>query len=226
MINFLAPSALFGLALLAIPLAIHLFQPRKVRHTPFSSLRWLFQTEQRLARRIKWHQILLLLIRAAFVTVIVLALARPQYYGSGEAEVVERFIVLDTSRSMAYRTVDQKTPLETGREFVSELIMRSRAGDRTAVLLTNSRTQILTSLTDDLESALPAVERAATGIAGTDLNTALATVQSMLPPPLANHACAPFAWRVPPVLQSAHPRDLPPCPPPEAARARWPARRR
>lgn len=181
MINFLAPSALFGLTLLAIPLAIHLFQPRKVRHTPFSSLRWLFQTEQRLARRIKWHQILLLLIRAAFVTVIVLALARPQYYGGGKAEVVERFIVLDTSRSMAYRTADQKTPLETGREFVSELIMRSRAGDRTAVLLTNSRTQILTSLTDDLESALPAVERAATGIAGTDLNTALATVQSMLP---------------------------------------------
>ena len=181
MINFLAPSALFGLALLAIPLAIHLFQPRKVRHTPFSSLRWLFQTEQRLARRIKWHQILLLLIRAAFVTVIVLALARPQYYGSGKADVVERFIVLDTSRSMAYRAADQPTPLETGREFVSELIMRSRAGDRTAVLLTNSRTQILTSLTDDLESALPAVERAATGIAGTDLNTALATIQSMLP---------------------------------------------
>ncbi|MDP7396119.1 MAG: BatA and WFA domain-containing protein [Lentisphaeria bacterium] len=181
MINFLAPSALFGLALLAIPLAIHLFRPRKVRHTPFSSLRWLFQTEQRLARRIKWHQLLLLLIRAAFVTAIVLALARPQYYGSGKAEVVERFIVLDTSRSMAYRTADQQTPLETGREFVSELLMRSRAGDRTAVLLTNSRTQILTSLTDDLEGALPAVEQAATGIAGTDLNTALATVQAMLP---------------------------------------------
>ena len=181
MINFLAPSALFGLALLAIPLAIHLFQPRKVRHTPFSSLRWLFQTEQRLARQIKWHQILLLLIRAAFITAIVLALARPQFYGSGKADVVERFIVLDTSRSMAYRSADQKTPLESGRKFVSELLTRSRAGDRTAVLLTNSRTQILTSLTDDLESALPAVEQAATGIAGTDLNTALATVQSMLP---------------------------------------------
>ena len=65
MLNLLAPYALWGLALLSIPVAVHIFRPRKVRQTPFSSLRWLHRTQQRLSRRIKWHQVFLFLLRAA-----------------------------------------------------------------------------------------------------------------------------------------------------------------
>ena len=66
MLSLLAPYALWGLALLSIPVAVHIFRPRKVRQTPFSSLRWLHLTQQRLSRRIKWHQVFLFLLRAAF----------------------------------------------------------------------------------------------------------------------------------------------------------------
>ena len=79
MISFLAPTALFAASLLAIPVILHLFKPRKVRQTPFSSLRWLHLSQQKLARRIKWHQVLLFLLRAAFLLLMVLALARPTY---------------------------------------------------------------------------------------------------------------------------------------------------
>lgn len=183
MINFLAPAALFGLALLAIPVVIHLFQPRRVRETPFSSLRWLIQTKQRLARKIKWHQLLLLLIRAAFVIMIVLALARPQFSGNTATATatVERFIVLDTSRSMAYRTAGDKSPFETGQHLAGDIIKRRQAGDRIAVLLTDTRTRILTPLTEDPEFSLLEVERAKAGVAGTDLGSALSVVESMLP---------------------------------------------
>ena len=77
MISFLAPFALAGAALLAIPVILHLFKPRKVRRTPFSSLRWLHLTQQKLARRIKWHQVLLFLLRFAFIALLVLAIAKP-----------------------------------------------------------------------------------------------------------------------------------------------------
>ena len=49
--TFLAPVALLGLLLLAVPVIVHLLRPRKMRHTPFSSLRWLKVTRQRLSLR-------------------------------------------------------------------------------------------------------------------------------------------------------------------------------
>src|SRR5438552_16428979 len=121
MFTLLAPSALIGLSLLAIPIIVHLFKPRKVRRTPFSSLRWLHLTQQRLSRRIRWHQVFLFLLRAAFLTLLVLALARPLVLPAGAA-MVERFLVLDVSRSMAYRVGDRPTPLEQAKEIAARLV--------------------------------------------------------------------------------------------------------
>src|SRR5436190_9853407 len=101
--TLLAPWALAAAALLAIPVVIHLFKPRRVRQTPFSSLRWLHLTPQKLSRRIQWHQVLLFLLRAGFIVLLVLALARPLLTAGGDAESRECFIVLDVSHSMSYR---------------------------------------------------------------------------------------------------------------------------
>src|ERR1700686_1056905 len=75
--TFLAPLALIGALLLILPIVVHLFKPRKMKQTPFSSLRWLKQTHQRLSRRIQWHQWLLFLLRAGCILLLVLALAKP-----------------------------------------------------------------------------------------------------------------------------------------------------
>src|SRR5262245_49710689 len=100
MLTFLAPAALFGLSLLAIPIVIHLLKPRKVRRTPFSSLRWLHLTQQRLSRRLRWHQLLLFLLRAAFITLLVLAIAKPIFDRRSAGGPSERFVIVDVSRSM------------------------------------------------------------------------------------------------------------------------------
>src|SRR6266480_7568068 len=95
----LAPLALIGVLLLILPIVVHLFKPRKMRQTPFSSLRWLKQTHQRLSRRIQWHQWLLFLLRAGCILVLVLALAKPligNWGASGRG--TDRFVILDTSR--------------------------------------------------------------------------------------------------------------------------------
>ncbi len=42
--TFLAPVGLAALTLLAIPIIIHLFKPRRMQAIPFSSLRWLNQS--------------------------------------------------------------------------------------------------------------------------------------------------------------------------------------
>src|SRR5436190_23113444 len=103
MIGFLTPAALFGLGLLAIPIILHIFKPRKVRQTPFSSLRWLRASQHRISRRIRLHQILLFLLRAGFVTLIVLALAKPIFSSRAGSGAADRIVVLDVSRSMGYQ---------------------------------------------------------------------------------------------------------------------------
>src|SRR6476660_1368712 len=98
MLTFLAPSALAAGLLLAIPVIVHLFRPRKMRPTPFSSLRWLKHTHQRLSRRIQWHRWLLFLLRAGCILLLVLALARPLVAPSSDARPTDRYVVLDVGR--------------------------------------------------------------------------------------------------------------------------------
>lgn len=177
MLNFLAPAALWGLALLAIPVLVHLFRPRKVRQTPFSSLRWLRATQQRLSRRIRWHQVLLFLLRAAFVTLLVLALARPLLLPAGSAARAERFIVLDVSRSMSYHAGEPPTPLERGKQIAADLVARQGPDDRTALLLTGTTTQWLWPLTRDAEARLSALAAVRGTSTDTDLGSALDVIK-------------------------------------------------
>lgn len=181
MITFLAPAALAAAVLLAIPVVVHLFKPRKVRRTPFSSLRWLHLTQQKLARRIKWHQVLLFGLRAAFILLLVLAAAKPIFNPRGQSGgAVERFVVLDVSRSMGYRAGQRQTPLEAGKQAAAQIINRGVAGDRTAVLLTGSKTQSLGPLSGDPAGYLAALKRVQPSAGDADLVSALHVIRPML----------------------------------------------
>jgi hypothetical protein len=179
---FLAPWALAGTALLAIPILVHLFKPRRVRQTPFSSLRWLRLTPQKLSRRIQWHQVLLFLLRAAFLTLLVLALARP-ILNAGETPSRERFIVLDVGHGMNYRVSGQPPPIDRARALAGELIRRNQPGDRTAILLAGAQTRLLTSLTPQPENYLAELERSQAGLTETDLGSALPVIRGLLSQP-------------------------------------------
>ncbi len=178
--TFLSSSALFGLALLAIPIVVHLFKPRHVRQTPFSSLRWLHLTQQRMARRIQWHQVLLFLLRAGFLTLLVLALSRPIWSPTGTATGLDRIVVLDISRSMGRRIEERPTPWETARDLASQLIRKTLPGDRTAVLLTGSTTEVLAPWTNEATLYLPSLSRLQTGPAETQLDSAFEPIRSLL----------------------------------------------
>lgn len=179
-LTFLAPWALAGSLLLAIPILVHLFKPRKVRQTPFSSLRWLHLTQQRLSRRIQWHQVFLFLLRATLILLLVFALARPIYHAGESAGVAERFIILDVSRSMSYQPPDRLTPFEMGKKAAVDLLKRQGGEDRTALLLTGSTTKVLQPLTQDASSALTVLETMKCGYTDTDLGSALRALRPML----------------------------------------------
>jgi hypothetical protein len=186
MFTFFTPLALFGAFLLVVPTAVHIFKPRKVRQTPFSSLRWLRDSRQRLARRIEWHQLLLYALRALFVLFLVVALAKPVLSLRGKKTFSERFIVLDVSRSMNYQLTDRPTPFEQGKQIALDLLPRGMAGDRTAVLLTGNTTSTLGPLSSDPAIYNAPLKAAKPTMSNTDLTSALQAIRPMLASPRSN----------------------------------------
>ncbi len=158
--TFLAPAAFVGLLLLAIPVILHLFKPRQVRQTPFSSLRWLHLTQQRMARRIQWHQVLLFLLRATFLTLLVVALARPLLVPRGGAGSLDRVLVLDVSRSMGRLPEGRSRPIASARSLAAQMLKQMQPADRAAVLLTGATTQVLAPWTSDPAPYLAALQSA------------------------------------------------------------------
>jgi hypothetical protein len=154
--TFLAPAALVLLSLLAIPIVVHLFKPRKTKPQPFSSLRWLKESQQRLSRRIQWHQWLLFLVRAGIVAALVLALARP-FLGGDRDAAVDRFVLIDTGRLMKVAGKDG-TPIDRARRVAERIVSSAGHGDRTAVLTSGAAPTVLIPLSRDAGTQLGRLE--------------------------------------------------------------------
>lgn len=186
MFTLLAPFALAAAALLAIPIIIHLLKPKRVRTMPFSSLRWLRSSQHKMSRRIQWHQVLLFLLRAAFLTALVVALAKPVFSTGGMRFFTERFVILDVSRSMNYEQPGGETPIVRGRKIARALLAQGLPGDRATVLLTARNTAALGPLAEDPTRYVARLEAARAGLGDTDLSSALAVIRPMLSAPRPN----------------------------------------
>lgn len=179
--TFLAPAGLLGIALLALPIIVHLFKPRKMRQTPFSSLRWLRQTQQRLSRRVQWHQWLLFLLRAGFITCLVLALARPLVSLGGRSRPADRLVIVDAGRSMAYQDGTLQTPLQRAQELAQQYVLRARPGDRTAIVVAGAQAQVIAPLVADATPHSAELGAVRADGAEADLGRTLSVVGAMLP---------------------------------------------
>lgn len=149
MLSFLAPVALIGFGLLAIPIVVHLFKPRRVRVVPFSSLRWLRASQHRLSRRIQWHQILLFFLRAGLLALLVLAAARPVLRSRGDRIQRDRFVIIDAGRVMNGDTDSHVSPIERARYQAEQILTESTGGDRATVLVVGATPRALGPLTDN-----------------------------------------------------------------------------
>jgi len=111
---FLKPVILWGLALLAVPVIIHLFSFRKYRTFYFSSLRFIREIKSEQRRKSQLKDWLLLLTRMLLITFLVIGFARPVISDRGDSIVKEAqplvIFVIDVSPSMSI-TTDGQSPL-------------------------------------------------------------------------------------------------------------------
>src|SRR5208282_2759601 len=74
--TFVFPALLGGLALIGIPVLIHLIMRKKPKTLPFPAFRFLLQRQRINVRRLRLRHLLLLALRVMLLACIVVALAR------------------------------------------------------------------------------------------------------------------------------------------------------
>ena len=122
--GFLTPAFLAGLALLAIPVLVHLTNRPRRETVPFPSLMFLQRIPYRSVRRQSLRHWLLFAMRCLAFVLLALAFARPFFGGRGQAATAlagakVRVVLLDRSYSMGYSGRWARA-LEAARRAVTE----------------------------------------------------------------------------------------------------------
>lgn len=122
--SFLAPIMFWGAVAGGIPIALHFFFRSRYRIVPWAAMEFLLTSIQQTSRRLKFQELLLLLLRVALLLLLVFALSRPTFslggaFGRGEA--IDAVLVFDNSASMGARE-GGKTRLDWARGAALELL--------------------------------------------------------------------------------------------------------
>jgi hypothetical protein len=178
--SFLAPLFFVALAGLAIPVLLHLTQRERKQVVYFPSLMFVRQIPYKSVRRRKIQNWLLLAVRMAALTLVILAFARPWLQagdaavpiGSGAREVV---VLLDNSYSMAYAD-----HWERARAAAYAEINRLNPSDRGTLVLFSSGADIVTRSSPERAKLSAAVATAKPGSGPTRYAPALKVAGSIL----------------------------------------------
>src|SRR5262245_11219067 len=106
MMSFLAPYMLWGALAAGIPIALHFFYRSRYRNVPWAAMKFLLASIEQTSRRLRFQELLLLVLRVCLLLLLAFALARPSTSASGlggRGDAVDAVLVLDTSMSMDAR---------------------------------------------------------------------------------------------------------------------------
>lgn len=129
--GFAAPWLLWGIALAAAPVVIHLLFRRQFRETPWAAMQFLVAASQRQSRWSRIDQWLLLLVRTLIPLAAAIALAGPLLdlaTGASTSTPTHRVLVLDVSLSTQAREAG-RSHWSRIRDAATALAGEARPGD-------------------------------------------------------------------------------------------------
>jgi len=183
-VGFVTPAFFVaGLALVGIPILIHILNRRRFKTEPWAAMEFLLRAMRKNRRRIRFEQWLLLAVRCAVLLLAATALARP--YGCGDTTIASiagarsglHVFVIDNSYSMGYQAdrPGARTHLEHAQALAKQQIERLNAGGESVAIITAARpaTAVVAAPTYDLDAARATIDRIDLTAGGTDLAGAL-----------------------------------------------------
>jgi hypothetical protein len=186
-ILFGQPALLGGIALASVPIVIHLLlrpRPRRTRFPAIVLLRRVVLTGQRSSRL---RNLLLMLVRAAFLALLALLLAGPvrtdgrvDFVG---ADPLACAVVLDDSASMSYRVDASTTRLDLSREAAADFVHDSAGwpeGSELVALTSGISDEVAPELGHDRAAMLERLHTAGSRDSARPLGAALAAAGQVL----------------------------------------------
>ncbi|MBI5366100.1 MAG: BatA domain-containing protein, partial [Planctomycetes bacterium] len=132
---------LAALAAVAVPVLLHLVFRRKARTLPFPDLRFLRAVDQRVSRRHRIEEWLLLAVRMGLLALLALGLARPLWRSDGVAlgagPATAAVFLLDDSYSLGFAASGGAPAFERARAAALAALAQLHAGDTVALLTIN-----------------------------------------------------------------------------------------
>jgi len=183
-LEFASPSMLFGLGAASIPIIIHLLHKRRYQETSWAAMRFLMEAARKQSRRLRWEQLIVLLVRCLAVMLLAMAFSRP-FFENAFSSVTGRpprhlIVVIDESYSMGHLG-GSETRFEQGKEAVRQLIKGSVSGDGYSLIsLSNGGQSDLIAPTFRQDSFLAELDRILVTELPIDLNGAFARLESLL----------------------------------------------
>lgn len=140
--SFLSPLLLLGMALVSVPVIVHLINRKRATKRPFPPIEFLLRSKKRLAKKLKLKQLLLLLFRVLLFLLLPLAMAQPYLLSDAGETDDERLptatvLVLDDSVSMGHRQ-DGQSSFEVARDSLLQVLDELRPWDQVALVLAHS----------------------------------------------------------------------------------------
>ena len=177
--QFLFPGFLAALAVLTIPIIIHLFYFRRFKRVYFTNVRFLKEVKEETSNRQKLRNLLVLLMRCLAIAAMVLAFAQPFIPLSNGVKKGERAISVFVDNSFSMNALSKESPLlELAKQRAREIISAFAVEDRFQVLTNDfeGRDQRLISK----EDALSRIEEIRTSPSSRDLSKVLIRQQQCL----------------------------------------------
>lgn len=184
------PAYFYALAAVAIPVIIHfLFKARK-QQVQFSCVDFILASTVLKSRRIRFKELLLLLLRVAIIALVTLAFARlflkRNVSAFGFMGRTDLALVLDDSYSMRYRE-GRQTRFQIAVQRAKDTIAGCRGGDRVGIVLATAPDAPALKLTPNFTSARSLLTRLEPTFQTSVLAAAIERAVAMLKGSTADH---------------------------------------
>ncbi|MCA9016255.1 MAG: VWA domain-containing protein [Planctomycetaceae bacterium] len=130
--GFASPWLLMGLLAAGIPVLIHLLHKRKFIETEWAAMKFLLIATKKYSRRVRFEQLLVLLVRCLIMLLLAVAFSRPYWSVQGgffeSAAPIHRILVIDASFSMRWQGEEQSL-FEAAKELAREQVSAANTGD-------------------------------------------------------------------------------------------------
>lgn len=177
--QFLFPAFLGALAVLAIPVVIHLFYFRRFKKVYFTNVRFLKEVKEETSNRQKLRNLLVLLMRCLAIAAMVLAFAQPFIPVGSDVKKGARAVSVFVDNSFSMNALSKEAPmLERAKQRARDIVNAYGVEDRFQVLTNDfeGRDQRLVSK----EDALSRIEEIRTSPASRELSKTLLRQQQCL----------------------------------------------